>query len=343
MHVEVVKLGMTSADIAEFTAGAAAIGVAGVAQPELEADPFVSLAVAALAADRVRLSTAVAVTYARAPIAMARAARDLSELSGGRFVLGLGTSVPQLVETHYGAEYAPPGPRIRDYVRALRAIQQGWCGGDMRHEGPYYRVTPMRGLAAAPWQAARPLATPIHLAALNPYNLRTAGALCDGLVVHRFSTPEYLRDVMWPHVQKGAADAGRSLDGFETVLHVFVATGTDDAEVAARREWVRAQMASYGSVPAYHPVLRHHGLDAIGERLVAAATHDLPIAQRAAIVPDDMLDLFCVSATHGELPAALAGRCAGAADRIRLELPVGKVLADVVSTMATVPGTGRIR
>ncbi|GAA1306576.1 LLM class F420-dependent oxidoreductase [Saccharothrix xinjiangensis] len=337
-----VRHSTTSVDVAELARGAAAIGLAGVAQPELETDPFVPLAVAALADDRLRLSTAVAITFARTPMAMARAARDLSELSGGRFVLGLGTSVRPVVESHYDSEYAPPGPRLRDYVKALRAIQLGWAGGDMRYEGRYHRVVPVPGFAAVPGQAVRAPVTPVHLAALNRYNLRTAGALCDGLVVHRFCTPDYLRDVMWGHVADGAADAGRSLDGFETVLNVFVATGEDEGAVARQREWIRAQVASYGSVPAYHPVFRHHGLGDVGDRLVAAARADLPLAERAAAVPDDVLDLFCVSATHAGLPAALVERCAGVADRVRLDLPVGPVLADVVAALADVPGTGRV-
>ncbi|NUT51769.1 MAG: hypothetical protein HOV94_31410, partial [Saccharothrix sp.] len=68
----------------------------------------------------------------------------------------------------------------------------------------------------------------------------------------------------------------------------------------------------------------------------------LPLAGRAAVVPVDVLDLFCVSATRAELPEALAERCAGVADRLRLNLPVGPALADVVPALADVPGTGRV-
>jgi probable F420-dependent oxidoreductase len=334
---------MTSTDIGEFTRRAAAIGVAGVAQPELETDPFVLLAVAALADPHVRLSTSVAIMQGRPPMSMARAVRDISQLSGGRFVLGLGNSLPQVVKTSYGAEYTAPGPRLRDYVAALRAIERGWAGGDMRHDGPYYQVSPVYGFAPkGTGQAERYSKIHIQLASLNPYGLRTAGSLCDGLLVHRFSTPDYLRDVMWGNVQDGAADAGRSLDGFETVVLAFTATGADDAEVATQREGIRSQIASYGSIRAYQPVLQHHGLDDIGSRLMAAAEDNLPLAERAAVVPDEVVDLFCVSATHAELPAALVQKYAGIADRLRVHIPVSQVLADVVTAMAAVPGTGRV-
>src|SRR5580765_4543010 len=83
---------------------------------------YLSCAAAALVTERIGLGTAVAVAFPRSPMITAKVAWELAEASQGRFTLGLGTQIKAHIERRYSAEYVPPGPRMRDYVRALRAI-----------------------------------------------------------------------------------------------------------------------------------------------------------------------------------------------------------------------------
>lgn len=325
----------TGSNIQDVAAKASELGLDGLALCELTSDPMVLLAAVAGARHGLRLSTAVMVPYARSPMAMARAARDLSELSQGEFVLGLGVSARELVESEYGAEYNPVGPRLRDYVKALKAISEAWSAGQSaQYDGRYYPVTEVVGVRESGGKSVR---TPIHLAALNRYNLRTAGALCDGLLIHRVCSVEFLREVMWREVEAGAADAGVSLDNFEVVFTAQVATGADDEEVQRQYEGVRQSVACYAALPAFRRFMDYCGFGSIAESLALSAQGMYVPADKAKeLVPDEMMDVVCVTARHDDLPGALAKRYGGVADTIRLSLPMDHVFGNVARALAKV-------
>src|SRR5216684_2818658 len=108
---------------------AEALGYDGVVTEETKDDPFIVMALAAEATSRVGLATAVAIAFPRSPAVTALSAWTLQKLSGGRFTLGLGSQVKGHIERRYGLAWSAPGPWLREYVQALRAIWDCWQNG----------------------------------------------------------------------------------------------------------------------------------------------------------------------------------------------------------------------
>ena len=131
-------------EIAERAARTEALGFDGLAAAELSRDPFLSLAVAATSTSRIRLATSVAIAFPRSPMVIAYQARNLQDLSGGRFVVGLGTQVKGHIERRFSTEWGSPGPRLREYVESLRAIWDTWQhGAPLNYSGKFYKFSLM--------------------------------------------------------------------------------------------------------------------------------------------------------------------------------------------------------
>jgi len=107
-------------------------------------DPFLPLAVAAHATERLELATAVAIAFARNPMLLANLGYDLQLQSGGRFILGLGSQIRPHIERRYSAVWSKPAARMRELVSAIRAIWDAWeTGSKLAFEGEFYRHTLM--------------------------------------------------------------------------------------------------------------------------------------------------------------------------------------------------------
>jgi probable F420-dependent oxidoreductase len=296
-----------------------ALGYDRITCSELNRDPFLPLAIAAEHTERVELATSVAIAFPRSPTVTAHLARDLNDLSEGRFVLGLGTQVKGHIQRRFATEWSSPGPRLRDYVEAVRAVWDAWdSGSGLAHDGPFYRLSLMTP-EFSPGQSKfrRP---PIQIAGVNQYNLRLAGEICEGLRVHPFATRRYMETVIWPSVQEGMARSGRDPETFEMIGGGFIATGANHEEVAKARENARYRIAFYGSTRTYLPVLETHGWGDLNEtlrRLVAAGRWD----ELSAAVPDEVLDEFCVSGTYWEVLAAIRDRYEGLVDAVSIDTP----------------------
>ena len=240
-------------------------------------------------------------------------------MSHGRFVLGLGTQVKGHIERRFSTVWGSPGPRLREYVLALRAIWETWQNGTpLNFKGDFYAMDLM-----TPEFSPAPLDVPppkVQIAAVNTYNIQLAGELCDGLRIHPFSTPAYTREVIWPNVEIGAKRSGRSLETFEMVGGGFIATARGDEDVQKAREQARYRIAFYASTRTYLPVLEHHGWGAMNgdlRRLIAQQRW----GDLASVIPDDVLDEFCVSGTYTEIIPRIAARSAGVVDCIGFPLP----------------------
>ena len=138
--------------------------------------------------ERIKLGTAIMQLSARAPTATAMAALSLDHLSGGRFIAGLGVSGPQVVEGWYGAPFAKPLARTREYVSIMRQVFER--EGPVTNPGPHYAL-PLTGseLGKALKPSIHPFRAgpPIYLAAEGPKNIALAGELCDGWLALFFS------------------------------------------------------------------------------------------------------------------------------------------------------------
>jgi probable F420-dependent oxidoreductase len=299
---------------------AEALGYDGVITEETKADPFIVMALAAQATRRVSLATAVAVAFPRSPTVTALAAWNLQQLSAGRFTLGLGSQVRGHIERRFGIAWSAPGPWLREYVQALRAIWDCWQNGSrLDFQGEHYRLSLMVPLfAPAPIEQPH---IPVELAAVNPYMCQVAGEVADGIRAHPIATPRYIAEVMLPAARKGAAKAGRDLAGFTLCVMPLVATAPDPPTLAARAADVRARVAFYASTPAYLAAFETEGY---GD--VARALQGLARAQRwdamPGLVDDAMLDRYAVIATYDEIAGKLRARYGSLATALEFAIPV---------------------
>src|SRR5215471_284337 len=184
--------------------------------------------------ERIKLGTAIVQISARTPAATAMAAMTLDHLSGGRLILGLGVSGPQVVEGWYGQSFAKPLARMREYIGILRDI---WArNGPVTNEGPHYPL-PLRdgtGLAKPLKSSIHPLRSdiPIYLAAEGPKNIALCAELCDGWLALFYSPyhDDFYRDALG----EGFAQpiARHRADDFEVAATVPLII-TDDVEAAA--------------------------------------------------------------------------------------------------------------
>ncbi|MHB1567814.1 MAG: LLM class F420-dependent oxidoreductase [Solirubrobacteraceae bacterium] len=183
---------------------------------------------------RIKLGTAIVQISARTPAATAMAALTLDHLSGGRLILGLGVSGPQVVEGWYGQPFAKPLARMREYISILRAI---WAReGPVTSAGPHYPL-PLpggTGLGKPLKSSLRPLRTeiPIYLAAEGPKNIALAGELCDGWLALFYSPhhDSFYRNALGEGLTRPGAR--RTAEEFEVAATVPLIV-TDNIEAAA--------------------------------------------------------------------------------------------------------------
>ena len=317
-----------------FAAAAEAAGFDALMTAELAHDPFTPLAFAALATERIELTPSIVVAFPRSPTVMASQAWDLQANSGGRFVLGLGSQVRGHNERRFGISWSPPAPRLRDYVRALRAIWRCWeTGGKLDYRGEHYKLTLMTP-DFSPEPTGLPM-VPVTIAAVGEAMLRVAGEVCDGVRLHPLCSRRYLEELALPRLAEGMRRSGRSRANFDVFGGGFVVTGPDEKIVAEGIERVRQRVAFYGSTRSYLPILSLHGLDELGMRL-----HALSVEGRwnemAAEVSDDVVRIFAACGTYGEIARAIEARFGGLADSIEINFPAGapaelqrELLADI--------------
>lgn len=314
MHLDVTFMTNTLGEIAARAQAAEALGFDAAWTSETQHDPFLPLALVSEHTSRLRCGTAVAIGFARSPMTLAHTSWDLAELSGGRFMLGLGTQVKPHIEKRFGMPW-PESPvhKLREMVLALRAIWNCWQTGErLNFRGEYFKHTLM-----TPFFNPGPIAQPhipVYIAGVNTGLARLCGEVCDGFHVHPFHTAGYLRDVLKPAIAEGAAKAGRDAGRIAVAASVFVVTSPADAALA------RSQIAFYASTPSYRPVLEHHGWTEIGERLSALAAQG-QWGEMPGLVSDAMLDEFALAAPLGDLAAPLRARYAGLLDRVTLYRP----------------------
>jgi probable F420-dependent oxidoreductase len=313
-------------------------GYDGVASMENKHDPFSALAVAGTATERIELHTSVAIAFARSPMAVANVGWDLAGATGGRFVIGLGSQVRAHNERRFSVPWAPPAPRMREYVQALRAIWRCWKTGErLSYEGEHYRFTLMTpNFTPEPIDAPAP---PVMIAAVGPAMLKVAAEECDGVKLHGFCTRKYIEAAVNPRLAEGLAKAGRKRENYEISGGGFVATGPDDATVARMFEWVRERVAFYGSTQAYWPVLALHGLEDLGYKL-NAMTRQGKWAEMAKEVPDDVVHLFAAVGRYDQLVNAIADRFGGLTDAINARANAaqpGPLPLDLIQDIRAIP------
>ena len=211
-------------------------------------DASLVLAAYANATERVTLGTGVLPIYTRHPTAMAQMAATLDEVSGGRFILGIGISHKVTVESMWGLHLERPVEAMREYLAIVRtSLRDNACS----FEGQFFT-------ARWGYSAPRRADLPIMVSALNPRMLELAGELADGVVLYMCS-PAYIRDHVVPAVSAGRARAGKSMDGFEVVAAIPVCLTSDRA---AGQDAFRKTVERYATLPYYRKMMDASGFKA---------------------------------------------------------------------------------
>ena len=286
---------------------------------ETQHDPFLPLAVASTATSSMKLGTSIAVAFPRSPMITAYTAWDIQKASRGRFILGLGSQVRAHNERRFSVKYESPGPKLREVVLALRAIWRCWQEKTpLRFKGEFYNLDLM-----TPFFNPGPIShpkIPIFVAGVNRYMCRMAGEVCDGLHVHPFHTPKYLREYVYPAVEDGLRVSGRSRQDFTYATASFVIVGETESERSRNAEAVRQQIAFYASTRTYEPVLASHGWEAIGPELHQKSLEG-DWQGMAQLITDEMLDVIAVTGTYENIGRKLREKYDGLLDRISLYQP----------------------
>jgi F420-dependent oxidoreductase-like protein len=196
---------------------------------------------------RMLLGSGVLQVGTRSPVAIAQTAITLSNLSGGRFLLGLGASGPQVIEGLHGVSFSRPLARMRETVEIVRQVL---AGGKVSYSGTQFQIprpgeaVPMRLSTAAQH------AIPIYLAALSPAMLRLTGEIADGWLGTSF-VPEGAADAYFAHLDTGLAAAGRSRADLDICQGAEVAFAADEDElrrmIAGRKKELAFSLGGMGS------------------------------------------------------------------------------------------------
>jgi F420-dependent oxidoreductase-like protein len=244
---------------------------------------------------KIRLGTAIMQMPARTPAATAMTAMTLDALSGGRFILGIGPSGPQVVEGWHGVPYGKPLQRTREYIEIIRKILAREV--PVEHHGKEYQI-PYAGPGAS--GLGKPLKSilhgrkdmPIYTASISPKGIALAAEIADG-VIPVWMNPQRF-DLYAGPIKEGFAKAGgrKSMDNFEVAPFVTCVMGPD---VEQCRMPVRAMMALYiGGMGARSKNFYNDYARRLGYEDAAGKIQDLYLTgkkgEAMALVPDKLID-----------------------------------------------------
>ncbi len=319
MKVGTRLTGRAPKEIAESAKRAERIGFDTYSSAETSHNPFLPLTIAAEHTEAVGLRTSIALAFARSPMDVAYISWDLQDMSGGRFTLGLGSQVRGHIVRRFSMNWSPPAPRMREYIQALRHIWNAWQTQEpVKFHGDHYDFNLM-----PPFFNPGPVGTPdikVFISAVNPYMLRVAGEVADGVLLHGFCTPQYTREVIIPNLEIGADRAGRSVEEIEINAGGFTITAATEEKVEAQKARVKGQISFYASTRSYESVMSAHGWEDTAARLYRMSVENR-WGEMAGEITDEMLETFAVVGTHDEIVSKLKYAHGDYATSIGFDIP----------------------
>ena len=274
---------------------------------------FISCAAAAHSTSKVNIGTAIALAFPRSPTITAMEASDLDDLSGGRFIIGLGAQVKRINEERFSVKFEHPAPKLKEYAQVMRTVWAANRGDDVTFEGRFYNVTrPVFGERRMP----PPRDVPIYFAAVGKIMARTCGEVADGLLGHPIASPAYLEEVVRPAIAEGTERAGRKESDCNLTASPLISI-SDDVEMA-RRE-VKLQIAFYATTRTYSAILELHGKGSIIPDLRSAfGSKDRD--RMVELIDDELCDAIAVAGPKDEVVDKVK-RWEGVADRLMVAGP----------------------
>jgi probable F420-dependent oxidoreductase len=283
-----------AAEIASFVRAAEEAGVDGVWAPQLFSPPFPTLAAAAMASTKLKLGTGIALAFTRTPLETALNAIDLDLISGGRLILGLGTSTRDFNERFHGVTYGKPVAHLREVVTAVREIvAKCHSGGIGALDGEYHHMD-LREFRTA----VKPVrnAIPIFLPALFENTVKLAGEIGDGLIGHPVWSHHWVSHQAKAALDRALAAAGRTRDQIHVNLWIYTAISERRQEAI---DDLRGTIAFYSSIPQYEKYYAAHGFGAQARAVCEAAARG-DTGGMIKAVPDEMVITFGIAGTADE-------------------------------------------
>jgi probable F420-dependent oxidoreductase len=256
--------------------------------------PWVPLAVAAGATERIQLASGIAIAAARSPFETAMTAIDLDRVSQGRFILGLGSSVLAVTRGFFGAPEHKPMTHLRETVAAVRHIVRGAHRGLAPFEGRWYRAD-FEGLQPG----APPLREeiPIWIAGLRGAAIRLGAEVADGVMGHPVWSVDWALERAHQDLKAGLEKGGRRREDVHLNLAFFVAVNADPREAVAD---ARTTVAFYASAQEYAPFFEAHGFGKEVRRLHEQAGRGERV-NTPDLVPDEMVRTFALCGSPDEV------------------------------------------
>lgn len=296
------KLGITLPSInqpyADLPGMAAMVDEAGfdsVWNYEVHRNPFTIGALCAATTKNVALGTGLAAAAGRSPMEMANAAADVDELSGGRAILGFSVGAIGYADALHGADVTRPLPKMREYIKCVRA---GWkyfeTGEQIEEGGEFFKF---HSPAINPWglrEMIRP-EIPIYLGALKPLMMKLAGSSTDGAVGYLMSA-RFAREVWVPGVDAGANEAGRDPNEVDKVLEVLVSVDDDREKALAV---ARVNVGLYVAHPISEEMVEYEGLMEDRAAVLQTIMTEGPAAL-ANVTSDALVKTFSITGTPDE-------------------------------------------
>ncbi|MEM7016420.1 MAG: LLM class flavin-dependent oxidoreductase [Pseudomonadota bacterium] len=265
-------------------------------------DSATPLAYLADKTERIKLATGIMQVTARTPAMAAMTALTLHDLTGGRFILGLGASGPQVVEGLHGVAYTTPLTRLRETVEICRMV---FTGEKVRYDGKVFQLPLPNSEGKAIRIAHAPTDIPIYLATLGPNALRYTGAAANGWLGTSFS-PDH-PDAHLAFIREGSQSAEREVNELDLCVSARVEIGDDvDDMIQRRKQGVAFNMGGMGSATTnfYNDAFKRAGYEEDAraiQSLWLEGKHD----EAAHRVPDAMVTAFQALGTREMVKARL--------------------------------------
>lgn len=269
-------------------------GLEGLWAPQLHSPPFVTLAAAAMVTQRILLGSGIALAFTRSPAETALNALDLDQISGGRTVLGLGTSIRTFNEDVHGVVYGKPVAHLREVVQIVRAITtEGHSGKLGKFEGKYHKVD-LGALRTGKPVRAR---IPIWLPPLFEPTVRLAGEIADGLTGHPVWSVQWIKNEVSRTLGDALAKVGRKRADFKINLWIYTAINKDRQRAI---DDARGTVAFYSQIAQYEKYFDMHGFGDNARAVREASARKDFVAMRKA-VPDEMVNTFALAGTPDDV------------------------------------------
>ncbi len=280
-----------------------------------------SMAVALLALEHtttLRVQTSLTLAFPRSPMLLALQSWDLSQMSGGRFDLGLATQIKQNIEGRFGIPWTSPIRKMNDYVIAVRTAWNSFATGEpFNVDTENYRMNRLQPFFnPGPLPHAGPQ---LLLGGVNDNAIRLAGEAADWFVTHPTNShPRFLRDRALPYLNEGLRSAQRNPQDVQVAIAIPYITGPTASTVDQSRESQRAVLGFLYSTPAYRRTLELFGWDDLGAQL-QFMTRSGDWSQLGSLMTDEVLDALIPTGTWDHLPVVINDWFGGLVDAVLIQ------------------------